>query len=71
MGKYSFDTTVGELLDTPETKALVEELNPALMEHPLLDVGRTFRFEDALPYIEDMVDEDKLAVFKEKLEALD
>jgi hypothetical protein len=70
MGKYSFDTTVGELLDNPETKALVEELNPELLEHPLLDVGRTFRFEDALSYIEDMVEPDKLDEFKAKLEAL-
>ncbi|MDR1271483.1 MAG: hypothetical protein LBK04_00580 [Clostridiales Family XIII bacterium] len=70
MGKFSFDTTVGELLDNPETKALVEELNPELLEHPLLDVGRTFRFEDALPYIEDMVEPEKLEEFKAKLEAM-
>ncbi len=36
MSKYSFETTVGELLDTAETRAIIEELAPELLEHPLL-----------------------------------
>ena len=32
-----------------------------VLEHPLLEVGRSFIFNDALPYIEDMVTEDDLA----------
>ena len=71
MAKYSFETTtVGEMLDTPEIRALIEEKIPDVLQHPLLEVGRSFIFADALPYIEDMVTEDDLAAFKADLEAL-
>lgn len=71
MAKYSFETTtVGEMLDTPEIRALIEEKIPDVLQHPLLEVGRSFIFADALPYIEDMVTEDDLAEFKGVLEAL-
>ncbi len=70
MSKYNFETTVGELLDTPETRAIIEELSPQLLEHPLLEVGRTFKFVDAIPYIEDMIDPQELENFKARLEAL-
>ena len=71
MAKYSFEaTTVGEMLDTPEIMELINKYIPAVLEHPLLEVGRSFIFNDALPYIEDMVTEDDLAAYKEALEAL-
>lgn len=71
MSKYSFETTtVGEMLDTPEIRALIEKSVPDVLQHPLLEVGRSFIFCDALPYIEDMVTEDDLAAFKADLEAL-
>ena len=71
MAKYSFETTtVGEMLDTPEIMALIEKTVPDVLQHPLLEVGRSFIFNDALPYIEDMVTEDDLAAFKAELEAL-
>ena len=71
MAKYSFEaTTVGEMLDTPEIMELINKYIPAVLEHPLLEVGRSFIFNDALPYIEDMVTEDDLAAYKEALEAV-
>lgn len=71
MAKYTFETTtVGEMLDTPEIMDLINKHIPAVLEHPLLEVGRTFLFCDALPYIEDMVEEDALAAYREALEAL-
>lgn len=70
MSKYSFETTVGEMLDTPETKALLEEICPQVLEHPLLEVGRTFKFVDALPYVQDMIEESTVEEFKKRLEAL-
>ena len=52
MAKYSFEaTTVGEMLDTPEIMELINKYIPAVLEHPLLEVGRSFIFNDALPYI--------------------
>ena len=40
MAKYGMDTTVGEILDTPELKAIFEEICPEVLEHPLLEAGR-------------------------------
>lgn len=61
MAKYTFEgTTVGEMLDTPAIYELIEKHIPAVLEHPLLEVGRTFIFNDALPYISDMVTEEAL-----------
>ena len=71
MAKYSFETTtVGEMLDTPEIMEIIQKNIPDVLEHPLLEVGRSFIFNDALPYIEDMVTEESLAAFKADLEAL-
>lgn len=70
MSKYSFETTVGEMLDTPEVRAILEEVCPQVLEHPLLEVGRTFKFVDALGYIEDMIDDDTVEEFRRRLEAL-
>ena len=48
MAKYSFEaTTVGEMLDTPEIMELINKYIPAVLEHPLLEVGRSFIFNDA------------------------
>ncbi len=71
MAKYSFEaTTVGEILDTPETRALIEKHIPEVLEHPLLEVGRSFIFNDALPYVVDMVSEDAIEAFRADLEGL-
>ena len=70
MAKYTFETTVAELIDTPETRAIIEEIMPQVLEHPLLEVGRTFKFQDAIPYIEDMVEEGDIDTLKAKLEEL-
>ena len=37
----------------------------------LMRVGRSFVFNDAVPYIEDLVTEDDLNAFKEAVEALE
>jgi hypothetical protein len=78
MGKYSFsEITIGELLDNPETNVLFSNLVPEAMGHPMLEVGRPFTLEQALPFIESIAEsmgitntEERIADFKEKLEAL-
>ena len=71
MAKYTFEeTTVGTMLDTPEIHDLIVKHIPAVLEHPLLEVGRTFIFNDALPYISDMVTEEELEEYRVALEAL-
>ncbi len=72
MAKYTFEnTSVADMLDKPEIRALVEKIMPAVLEHPMLEVGRSFIFADAIPYIEDMTSPEELAQFKEELEALE
>jgi len=64
MAKYTPEsTTVGELLDDPQAHALFEKYIPAVLEHPLLEVGRTFVLNDALPYVSDMVSEEDMNKF--------
>ena len=72
MAKYSLDTvTVSEVLDNPELRVLIDTHIPAVLEHPLLEVGRSFIFNDAVPYIEDLVSEDDLNAFREAVEAIE
>lgn len=69
--RYSMDrTTVGEILDTPELRAIVERLFPQVLNHPLLEAGRTFKFADAVPYMKDMIKEEDLDNFQDALEEL-
>ncbi len=71
MSKYSFETTtIGEMLDTPEIKALIEKIVPEALESPTLELGRSFIFNDALPYISEMVSDEQLEQFKTELENL-
>jgi len=70
MAQYSFETTIGELLDTPETKALIDELCPELLEHPMLEVGRAFPVSVALPFFAELVSEDRIEGFRVRLEEL-
>ena len=70
--KYSLEkTTVGELLDTPELRAIVENIAPQILEHPLIEAGRMFKIADALPYMKDMITKEQLEKFKSELEKLE
>ncbi len=71
MSKYSFDTNIGELLDTPETKALIDELCPELLEHPMLELARQVSVNVALPFMEGLVDDARVEGFKARLEAIE
>ncbi|HQA04688.1 MAG TPA: hypothetical protein PLD98_00070 [Clostridiales bacterium] len=71
MPKYSFENTIGELLDTPETRALIDELCPELLEHPMLEVGRPFKVNRALPFIEGLADKERIENFRRRLEAIE
>ena len=69
--RYSIEkTTVGEILDTPELRAIVERLFPQVLSHPLLEAGRTFKFMDAVPYMKDMIKDEDLDNFQDALEEL-
>ena len=70
--KYSLEkTTVGELLDTPELRAIVERIAPQILEHPLIEAGRMFKIADALPYMKDMITKEQLDQFRNELEKIE
>ena len=79
MAKYSFEeTTIGELLDNPKTAEFLFELVPEAKDHPMLDIGRPFTLEQALPFIETIADSmgitntaERIEDFKVKLANLD
>ena len=79
MAKYSFETTtIGDMLDTPELFTLLSELVPEAIDHPMLDVGRPFTLEQALPFIETIADSmgitnvaERVEDFKQKLAELE
>lgn len=57
MAKYSFEeTTIGELLDDPKTCEFFYRLIPEAKDHPMLEIGRPFTLEQALPFIETIAD---------------
>ena len=79
MAKYSFEeTTIGELLDNPKTAEFLFELVPEAKDHPMLEIGRPFTLEQALPFIETIADSmgitnvaERVEDFKVKLANLD
>lgn len=79
MSKYSFEeTTIGELLDNPKTAEFLFELVPEAKDHPMLEIGRPFTLEQALPFIETIADsmgitntQERIEDFKVKLAELD
>lgn len=70
--RYSVEkTTVGEILDTPKLRSIVESMFPQVLSHPLLEAGRTFLFIDAVPYMKDMITKEQLEAFADALEAIE
>ena len=73
MAKWSFENTIGELLDDPQTLELVKELAPEAFDHPLLELGRNFSVNAAMPFILDYAGEngeERVENFRKRLEEL-
>ena len=59
MGKYNFqETTIGDLLDNEDAFELLKELVPEAVDHPMIEVGRPFTIELALPFIKAIGEEE-------------
>ena len=74
MGTWSFENTIGELLDDPQTLELVKELAPEAFDHPLLELGRNFSVNAAMPFILDYAGEngeERVENFRQRLEAIE
>ena len=47
---YSVKSTVGDLLDNPATKAVLEKYVPEVVSNPQIEQGRPFPLEGIAPY---------------------
>lgn len=78
MAKFSFSSTVGDILDDAQANELFYELVPEARDYgDMLEMGRGFTIDEAMPFITmiaeglgiDNLDE-RVADFKTKLESL-
>lgn len=72
MAKFSFDNSIGELFDSPEVRAIFEELFPGELENPLIGSASVVIFRDALGYIDgdDAFPKEKIELFEKRLSEL-
>ena len=69
--KYSIKTsTLGQLLDNPETKALFEKYFPEVAHHPQINEGLGLTLPDVVQYLPDVVTPEKLTAMDTELKAI-
>ncbi|MAP94849.1 MAG: hypothetical protein CMK07_07860 [Ponticaulis sp.] len=69
--KYSVKTsTIGDLLDNPETLAIFEKHLPEIVSHPQIDMGRMMTLGEAQSYEPGMISDEKLEAMDADLAAL-
>ncbi|MBN2977184.1 hypothetical protein PSH66_10855 [Pseudomonas sp. FP597] len=54
---YSIESTLGELLDNAETKAILEKHLPGISNHPQITMGRGFALKAIAPFSGGLVNE--------------
>ena len=68
--KASVDTTtIGDLLDNPATKAVLEKDLPELVSDPRLPQAKGMTLKEVEPYSEGKIDDAKLAAVQKDLDA--
>jgi len=69
--KYSIQTTtLGELADNPQTKAIFEKYFPEVLHHPQFNEGLGLTLPEVVQYLPDVVTPPKLAAMDEELKAI-
>jgi para-nitrobenzyl esterase len=69
--RYSVQTsTLGQLLENPQTKALLEKHFPEVAHHPQLNEGLGLTLPDVVQYLPDVVTPPKLAAMDAELKAI-
>lgn len=71
MSKYSFDSLIGDLMEDPEVMAIVDDMCPELLDHPMKEVAKAFPINVALPFVEGMFTEEQIEEFRRRLEAIE
>jgi hypothetical protein len=71
VAKYSIKTSkLGELLNTPQTKAIFEKYFPEVVNHPQIHEGLDLTLPDVVQYLPDVVTPEKLAAMDTELKAI-
>ncbi len=69
--KYSIQTTtLGQLADNPQTRAIFEKYFPEVLHHPQFNEGLNLTMPDVVQYLPDVVTPEKLAAMDAELKAL-
>jgi len=69
--KYSIKTSkLGELLDNPQTKVILEKYFPEVVHHPQLNEGLDLTLPDVVQYLPDVVTPEKLAAMDSELKTI-
>ena len=69
--KYSIQTTtLGQLADNPQTRAIFEKYFPEVLHHPQFSEGLNLTMPDVVQYLPDVVTPEKLAAMDAELKAL-
>ena len=69
--KYSIQTsTLGQLVENPATKALLEKYFPEVAHHPQFNEGLGLTLPDVVQYLPDVVTPPKLAAMDAELKAI-
>lgn len=67
---YSIESNLGELLDNPTTKQVLEKAMPGLSNHPQLAMGRGFSLKVVAQFSNGQVTPEMLAAVDADLKAL-
>ena len=69
--KYSIQTTtLGELADNPQTKAIFEKYFPEVLHHPQFNEGLGLTLPEVVQYLPDVVTPEKLAAMDAELKTI-
>lgn len=70
-GKFDLNTTtLGQLLDDPEARAIIDELVPELPTHPMLGMAKGMPVSTVLTFAGGQVDPEVVAQLKARIAAL-
>lgn len=64
------DTTIGDLIDNPATKAVLDKHLPGFAENPQISMARAMTMRQIQGFAADMLPDDKLALIDADLAAL-
>ena len=68
---YSTWTLLGDLLDDPRTRAVLEEVaGPDLLDHPQIEIARNFTLDQMAQFAPDQIDADTLRSLHDRLSVI-